>query len=371
MRVVVLGNTAKHLLTFRGPFIFATADAGHEVIAIGPHDDPGVRAAFAARGVAYDVVPFDRTARNPVADTKMTVALTRKLTEIRPDLYFGYTIKPAIYGSIAAWSARIPRRFAMVTGGGYALLGQERWQRRMMTRLIKQLYRAGLATCHGVFFQNRDDLAEFEANGLLPRRAERIVVNGSGVDLVEFPRVPMPSTKPPIVLFVGRLLREKGIVEYVDAARIVRARRPDVRFQVLGHLDPNPATVSQQMVDGWMREGVVELLGEHVDVRPFLAAATTLVLPSYREGTPRSVLEALSTGRPIITTDTPGCRETVVDEVNGYLVPPYDSISLAAAILRLLDRPDLAQMAAASRALAERKYDARLVSASMLQAMGL
>jgi len=321
--------------------------------------------------VKLDVLPFDRTTMNPLADARTVAQLVRRLRAHRPDVFFGYTIKPVIYGSIAARIARVPRRYAMVSGVGYTFLGGGDLRRRALTQLIKRLYRVALAGCTGVFFQNRDDLAEFEQIGLLPPHLQRFVVHGSGVDLAEFTPQPLP-TGAPIVLYMGRLLRDKGIIELIDAARLVRRRRPDVRFQLLGHLDKNPAAVTQDELDAWVREGVVEYLGETDDVRPYLAAATMLALPSYREGTPRSVLEALATGRPIVATDVPGCRETVVHGENGYLVPPFEAAPLADAIVRTLADPaELERMARASRALAESKYDARRVSAAMLEAMQL
>jgi glycosyltransferase involved in cell wall biosynthesis len=370
-KFVMLGNTARHLLTFRGPLLASIAAAGHDVVAIGPVEDDAVRDALAARGVRYEVLPFSRTGLNPAAEARFVAELVARLRRHRPDVFFGYTVKCVIYGGLAARLAGVPHNYSMVSGVGYTFLGQERLGRRALSTLIRQLYRVGLAGCDGVFFHNPDDLAEFARLGLLPRRARGIVVNGSGVDLDEFPAAPLPAG-PPIILFTGRLLRDKGIFELVDAARIVKARRPDVRFQLLGFLDPNPASATPADIEAWTREGVVEYLGETSDVRPYLAASTAVILPSYREGTPRSILEALATGRPAIVTDVPGCRETVVDGDNGYLVPPYDAPALADAVDRLLaDRARLDRMAARARAIAENKYDARKVSAAMRAAMNL
>ena len=308
---------------------------------------------------------------NPLKEVRTITTLASRLRSHHADVYFGYTIKPVLYGPIAATIARVPMRCVMVSGVGYTFLGQERWQRRLLSQAVRSMYRVALSLCQVVFFQNPDDLAEFEAHNLLPRHAKRVIVNGSGVDLDAYDCRPLP-TGPPLVLYAGRLLRDKGILELVEAARIVRATRPEVRFQLLGYLDPNPASITRAQVDAWVHEGLVEYLGETSDVRPYLTAATALVLPSHREGTPRSVLEALAMGRPVVVTDVPGCRETVVDGENGYLVPVRDPRALAAGILRLLSDDDkLRQMATCARALAERKYDARHVSAAMLDAMEL
>jgi glycosyltransferase involved in cell wall biosynthesis len=260
----------------------------------------------------------------------------------------------------------------MVSGLGYAFLGQESARRRALSKVVTGLYRVGLRGSRAVFFQNPDDLADFERLRLIPRGTRRVIVNGSGVDVDAFPMRPMPDDERPIVLYAGRLLRDKGIYELIDAARLLRTRRPDVRVQVLGYYDSNPACVTPAQMQAWSDEGVIEFLGETRDVRPYLEAATALVLPSYREGTPRSVLEALATGRPVVVTDVPGCRETVIDGENGYLVPPFDPEGLADGIERLLADPDrLRRMAVRARQIAEEKYDARKVSAGMLAEMGL
>ncbi len=371
MKVVLLGNTARHLLTFRGPLLFAMAEAGHQVIAIGPEEDDEVREELARGGVGFETMPLARIGLNPFEEARTIARLVGRLRGHRPDVFFGYTIKPVIYGSIAARLAGVPNRYAMVTGLGYAFLGQEQLARRALNRVVRRLYRFALSCCQVVFFQNPDDMADFERLGLIAPGSRRVLVNGSGVDLNAFRKEPLPDG-PPILLYAGRLLRDKGIFELVEAARMVRARHPEVRFRVLGATDSNPASVGTEQLEAWRREGVIEYLGEAKDVRPHLAAATALVLPSYREGTPRSVLEALATGRPVVVTDVAGCRETVIDGENGFLVPPFDPRGLADGIERLLADPArLRRMAARARAFAEAKYDARKVSAAMLAAMGL
>lgn len=370
-KVVVLGNTAKHLLTFRGPFLFAMAELGHEVVAIAPVEDPVVRVVFANKNIRFETLSLHRTSLNPISEAATIARLATRLRKHRADVFFGYTIKPVLYGSLAATLAGIPKRCVMISGLGYTFLGQDRLGRRLLSTLVRAAYRLALARCQLVFFQNPDDLEEFRTLGLLPDGVSTKIVNGSGVDLDEFGHQPMPSG-PPIVLYAGRLLRDKGIFELVEAARILRKRRPDVRVQLLGYLDRNPASVTSAQIERWTAEGIVDYLGDTADVRPFLARASVFVCPSHREGTPRSVLEALAVGRPVVVTDVPGCRETVIDGVNGVLVPAHDSDGIASGILRVLeDRATLGRMAAQSRLLAETKYDARLVSRSMVEAMGL
>jgi glycosyltransferase involved in cell wall biosynthesis len=262
--------------------------------------------------------------------------------------------------------------FAMISGLGYAFGEGGGLARALMRRLVGTLYRASLRHADGVFFQNPDDLADFQRLAIIGDRHKAIRVNGSGVDLGHYRSSP-PRLEPPTFLLIARLLKDKGIYEFVEAARRLRARHPRARFCLIGPLDPNPAAISARDLESWRAEGAIEYLGEAADVRPHLAETTAYVLPSiYREGIPRTLLEAMSTGRALITTDTPGCRETVRPGENGFLVPPGDAAALAEAIERFIARPDLAvSFGRRSRALAEELFDVRKVNAVMLEAMGL
>ncbi|MDQ3365087.1 MAG: glycosyltransferase family 4 protein [Myxococcota bacterium] len=359
------------MILFRAPLLRAMVAHGHEVIAMAADGSLAISAALGALGVEFRALPLQRAGSDPLADLRTIAFLVRELRALRPDVVFAYTIKPAIYGSIAARIAGVPRRVAMITGLGYVFRGTRTRRRRLVGAVAGALYKRALRQCHAIVFQNPDDRAEFARLGLFAPGARVEIVRGSGVDLEHYARVDLPAG-PPTFLFVGRLLRDKGIFEFVEAARQVRAVHPATRFQVLGWLDPNPAAVSQADVDGWVREGVIEYLGTTSDVRPYLAAAHALVLPSYHEGTPRSVLEAMSVGRAVVTTDAPGCRETIVDDESGLLVPVKDAAALAAAILRLVDDPALiGRLATAARTRVEELYDARHVAAQMLEIMGL
>jgi glycosyltransferase involved in cell wall biosynthesis len=371
MRVVVIGGWAPSLVLFRGSLLAAMASRGHEVIATAADGDDATRAALAAMGVAFEDLKLERAGLDPRADARTVAALVRRLRALRPDAVLGYTIKPVVWGGVAGRIAGVPHRFAMVTGLGYAFQGQDQLKRRVLAGAVRGLYRVGLAGCEAVFFQNPDDRADFDRLGLLPRRARIEVVRGSGVDVDHYAPEPLPGDAP-VFVFVGRLLREKGILDYVEAARRVRTRHPEARFLIVGGLDPNPASVTQDQVERWMLDGDIEWIGEVRDVRPHLAQASVLVLPSYREGTPRSVLEAMSMGRAVITTDVPGCRETIVDGEQGLLVPSRDPAALAAACERLLAEPRrVAAMGERGRARAVALYDARKVAGRMLEVMGL
>lgn len=370
MKVVVVGNNTQSLVNFRGPLLRGMVERGHDVTAVGPHDDPRYSEALAALGVTYRVVPLEHAGFNPFADLRYLLALRRLMLEVRPDLFLGYTIKPVIYGNLAARLARVRRRSALITGLGYAF-GDGNLKQRLVGRLIRPLYRLALAGTQVVFFQNPDDRGEFLRLGFVDE-ARAALVAGSGVDLSRFAHSD-PPPPPPVFLLIARLIREKGIDQFVGAARALKARYPEARFQLLGPLDSNPTAVTRDQVEEWQRAGIVEYLGETQDVRPYLQAASVFVLPSYyREGTPRTALEALATGRPVVTTDAPGCRETVVDGVNGFLVAPKDVGSLTAALERFLLDPGLVpSMGAASLELARTKYDVRLVNAEMLGRLGL
>ena len=371
MRIVVIGGLAPSLIKFRGPLLAAMVARGHEVVAMAADGTPAVANGLAALGVRFEPIGLQRAGLDPIADGRTLHALVRRLRALGPDLVLGYTIKPVIYGSIAARLAGVPARAAMITGMGSALTGVRTVKQRAVAAIARALYRAGLAQCRVVIFQNTDDRDELAALGALPRHARVVIVRGSGVDLAHYRPSPLPPG-PPVFLFLGRLLRDKGITEYVAAAHAVRARHPAARFRIAGWLDPNPQSLTQRELDAVVADGTIEYLGAPDDVRPHLAAAHVLALPSYREGTPRSVLEAMSMNRAVITTDAPGCRETVIDGESGLIVPVRDVGALAAAMTRLIEAPALvARLAAAGRARAVELYDAHVVAAHVLAALDL
>lgn len=372
MRIAVVGGFATSLIGFRGDMLRTMVELGHEVLAMAPEDDPAVAATLQEMGVRYRPVPLRRTGMNPVRDAATMVALARTFRAYRPDAVFAYAVKPVIYGSLAARLAGVRLRAAMITGTGSAFSGGAGWKRRLVSWLVRRLYWIGLAGVHVVFFQNPDDERLFRSLGLVGRRGQRILrVGGSGVDLTSFTPIPLPDG-PMTFLLIGRVIRDKGVAEYVEAARRVRLVRPEARFQLLGPLDVNPTAIPRAEIDRWVASGVIEYLGSTPDVRPTLALAHVCVLPSYGEGMPRSILEAMAMARPAIVTDVPGCRETVVQGRNGYLVPVRDAGALAEAMIRLIDEPGrLAEMGRQGRLLAEERFDVRAVNRMIVEAMGL
>jgi glycosyltransferase involved in cell wall biosynthesis len=367
--VVIVSGLGKSLVSFRGPLLARLVEKGHAVTAMAPEAE--APAGLAALGVAYVQLPVDRTGADPLRDLGVIARLRALLVAGNVDVVLGYNVKPMVYAMLAAAAAGVRRRYALITGLGYLFLPDGTRRQRLLSLVARPLYRAALQLASSVFVQNPDDERDLKRARLLPSRQHVVRVAGSGIDLRSFPEHPVP-TGPQRFLFVGRLLKDKGIYELAEAARRLRATHPEARVAVLGGLDPNPSSVSAEVLERWRQEGVLDYLGETSDVRPFLRECTVFVLPSYREGTPRSVLEAMATGRAVVTTDAPGCRETVVDSVNGFLVPVKDAAALCAALRRFVENPGLAaQMGAASRQLAVDKFDVEKVVSTMVEAMEL
>ena len=367
-KVVIISQYSPSLINFRGDLIRAMVELGHEVICLGP--EAGYKQPLQELGADYRQIPLHRTGLNPLKDVKTLFSLRKALKEIKPDIVFSYTVKPIVYGSIAAHMAGVRQMYAMITGLGYVFIGQT-FKQKLLTQIVAFLYRRGLKYNQVVFFQNPDDLHLFVSKSIVPKTAKPVLVNGSGVNIEKFAFAP-PKLSPVTFLLIARLIKDKGILEYVESARLLKQKYPDARFQLLGPLDINPAAITQEQLERWTKEGIIEYLGKTNDVRPYIADASVFVLPSYREGTPRSVLEAMSMGRPIITTDAPGCRETVIDGRNGFLVPVKDVDTLKSAMEKFILNPDLiVQMGEQSHIIAEEKYDVRKVNRAILQEMGL
>ena len=361
--IVLSANSDWNIANFRGGLIRGLRKAGYEPVVIAPQD-PAAEKRMRELDVERIAVPMERSGLNPLADLALLARYRRLLKRLRPAAYLGYTIKPNIYGALAAASLGVPA-IPNVSGLGTAFI-----RKGLLQRIVTTLYRFGFRRAPVVFFQNDEDRRLFIDRRIVRPNQTRLL-QGSGVDLERFAPTP-PAEGPPIFLLVGRLLRDKGVVEFMDAARMLREELPNARFQLLGPIDEgNRTAINWRELDSWVAEGVVEYLGTTDDVRPFVAAASAVVLPSYREGMPRSLLEAAAMARPLIAADVPGCRDVVDDGVNGYLCTVRDPASLASAMQRLaeLSLAERRAMGEAARRKVQEKFNEEFVVQAYLDVL--
>lgn len=357
-RLALSVNSAWNIANFRSGLIRALQEDGWEVVAIAPADEHVRRVE--ALGCRFVPLPMDASGTSPRRDLELYRRFRAILAAERPTAFLGYTIKPNVWGSLAAQRLGIPV-INNIAGLGTAFI-----RRSWLTVVARTLYRRALRRSHRVLFQNDDDLRYFVSTGLV-KASQAARVPGSGIDLERFAPRPLPPAGPqhPVrFLFIGRVLRDKGVLEFVEAARRVHAAGVAAEFALLGPLEAlNRTALSRADVERWVAEGVVQYLGVEDDVRSRIESAHCVVLPSYREGVPRTLLEAASMGRPLISTDAPGCRDVVDDGVNGYRVAVADAADLAQKCMRFAALPhdERLRMAMASRHKAEREFDERLV----------
>jgi len=381
MKIMIIASQDRSLTNFRAPLICALVARRHEVVACAPAEAPEVPGQLQTMGARFAALPMRRTGLNPFTDILTFLRLRQCIARERPDAIITVNIKPVIYGSLAAAWSGVPRIYALIPGLGSVFAeGSSVIVRAAATTL----YRLALRRCRVVFAQN-PDIAEFLLKVRAVRPGQIVTVRGSGVDLARYQYAPVRTEGRVSFLLLARLLKDKGICEYVEAARSLKAQFPHAEFRMAGPTDPNPNGIPLETVSGWHNEGVIEYLPFQNDVRPLLEACTVYVLPSYYpEGIPRSVLEAMAVGRPIITTNAIGCRETVrkiagstekagiIRGENGFLVPMRSAKDLTEAMRALATDPALVQqMGRRSREIVEAEFDAEKVSQSMIAAMGL
>jgi glycosyltransferase involved in cell wall biosynthesis len=371
--IAIVCSYTPSLLNFRFRLLKAMVDNGHRVVAFGPEDDGPTIDRLTAIGVQFTKIPMARAGLSPIEDLRTFTALVGALRSLSPDMVLCYTMKPVIYGLIAARLVGVKRRHALMTGLGY-VFSDDRSNPRLpqIRRIATWLYRIALQGDGRVFVYNSADAEDIRAGRMVSPVERMLSVPGSGIDLDRFAAVPVPEGQP-VFLMIARLLRDKGVREFVEAAAQLRARGSQARFQLLGPQDPSPLAIQPGELARWEQDGTIDYLGETKDVRPYLAAATVFVLPSYyREGLPHSILEATATGRAIITTDLPGCRDAVTAGENGILIPPRDPAALADAMQRFIDQPELAaSMGTRSREIARSRFDVERVNRLLLAEMGL
>jgi glycosyltransferase involved in cell wall biosynthesis len=357
LHVCLVCNTAWAMHTYRPGLIRALLAQGARVTILAPRDR--TFAELQALGAVCVDISIASKGTNPLADLNTLRVLWRQYRVLGPDLVFHYTIKPNIYGSLAAALARV-KSIAVTTGLGYVFIRPS-----LAAKVAKQLYKLAFRFPREVWFLNPDDQQTFLRAGLLPSPERGYLLNSEGIDLEQFPLTPLANGKTHFdFLLVGRLLWDKGVAEYAAAARLLKARYPQARFQLLGPVGvANPSAIPLQQVEQWVAEGVLQWLGETQDVRPYLSAADCVVLPSYREGMPRTLLEASALGRPIVATRVPGCRDVVEEGVTGLLCEARDSDDLAAKMAQMLELPaaERTRMGELGRARMQAEFDERLV----------
>lgn len=366
-KIVISINTSWNIFNFRLGLVKELIGRGYEVIALAPKDEYSSK--LEEIGCTFIHLPMDTNGTNPVRDAVLLSRYYAILRSIRPAAFLGFTIKPNIYGSIAAHLLGIP------VVNNIAGLGATFISRNYMTRIVSLMYRVALRSSHHVFFQNPDDRILF-LKERLARNENSSVIPGSGLNLKNF-QPPQPSSsqgRPFRFLLVARMLRDKGIEEFANAARLLRARHPGVDCQLLGFVNAaNSNAISMEQLRAWEAEGILRYLGKTEDVRPYLADADCVVLPSYREGVPRSLLEAAAMARPLVATDVAGCREAVDDGSNGLLCKVRDAEDLAAKMTQIVEMSDEARaaMGQAGRRKVEEEFDENIVIQRYLQTLDM
>jgi len=371
--IVIACDLLSTFARFRLPLAKEMIRRGYRLRVIGSRVDSQAEMEILACGIDVEVVSMDRTGLNLLADLAYWRKLRSRLVELKPDVLFAYQAKAAVYSSLAAASVPNCKRHVLFPGLGFLFSESASTKKRFLRRFAVLLYRRAFREIDTAFFQNTEDVKTLEAYRVFNPSVNRIVVNGSGVPLDEFAFCPSAS-EPIRFTMATRLLRTKGVYHFAEAAKELKAKHGDcVQFDLLGPVDSNPSAVSAEAVAQWHDAGYLTYHGSVHDVRPYLQQTSVFVLPSfYMEGTPRSILEAMSMGRAIITSNSRGCRDTVSDGVNGYLVKPQSTASLIEAMTRFIEKPELiAQMGKSSRKMAEEKYDVNDVVSQMLGSMGL
>lgn len=364
MHILMTVNAAWNIWNFRRSVLEALIEDGYRVTVLAPSDNSV--ADLEALGAKFHPLDMNVKGLSPLADLKLVRRFKRIFQSKRPDIILGFTIKNNIFGAMAARQLGIPF-VPNVTGLGTAFLSGG-----PLRMIAEGLYRRAFSKLPMVFFQNDDDRKVFVNRRLVQSRSAHLLP-GSGIDLVRFASTAMPPAETPTVfLMIARLLRDKGVMEFVEAARKVRAHRPEVQFRLLGAVGPeNRSAIDAKTVQGWVAEGQIEYMGTANDVRPAIAEACCVVLPSYREGAPRTLIEAAAMARPVIATDVPGCRVVVDHDVSGFLCEARSGDSLTAAMERFLAlSPEMrTAMGQAGRAKMEREYDQAIVVAAYRKAI--
>lgn len=368
MIIAVLSSHTPSLYWFRMDMMKMFREKGHTVYALGNEAENKWDLGFCKNGINYRQIDVKRNGTNPLADLKSLRSIKKALKEIKPDKIFTYQAKTIIYGTVAANKLGITEVYPLIAGLGSLFLNDG-----LKTKIIRKIliteYKYSMRKCKTVFFQNTDDDKAFRKAKAINKQ-KTVFLNGSGVNLDKFSVQQMPDKFG--FLCISRLIRDKGIYEYLKACEIIKKNNPDVRCMLVGPFDSNPSSLRPEELQRFIDEGIVEYFGEKKNVVPYLAQCSVYVLPSYREGTPKTVLEAMACCRAVITTDAPGCRETVDHNVNGLLVPVKSVEKLAEAMQFMIDNPNrVAEMAAEGRKKAVESFDVNKVNGTICQTMNI
>lgn len=367
MKIMVLSSHTPSLMWFRLDMMLEFKRYGCEVVAVGNEDESEWAGKFKDSGIVYRCVFIQRNGTNPLKDLKTLKSLRKIIQEEKPDKIFAYNAKTIIYGGLAAYKEKI-ETYSLIAGLGSVFMGSG-FKNKIIQWILKHEYRKSLKYSHNVFFQNGDDVDVFVKNKMVEEK-KVVMLHGSGVNLDKFKVQSLPREFG--FLYIGRLIRDKGIFEYLEACKEVKTKYSDIRCLLVGPFDSNPTALTKQELQPYIDDGIIEYFGEQKDVRPFLAQCNVFVLPSYREGTPKTVLEAMASYKAIITTDAPGCRETVYDGENGFLVPIKNSAELAKRMAELYENPTLIdKMATYGRRMAEQLFDVKKVNDVIVSTMKL
>lgn len=359
MKILLIGNQSSTIILFRKKLIEQLVSRGVQVHVLVMDNDRGNFQQISTFGAIPEQYKFSRSGMNPVSDLVNTIALSKKIRHINPEVVFCFFPKPVIFGTLAAKFAGVKNVYNLLEGLGFcytAHLKKESFKKQVLRAIQTFLYKLTLPRAKKVLFLNRDDYQDLVLENNI-KISESEVIGGIGVDLKDY-SYNKPDTTIIHFGMVSRLLVEKGVREFVQAAKIVKSKFPDVKFSIAGAIDDNPGGITREQLNVWKQEGHVEFLGQISDVKSYLSELSVFVLPSYREGIPRSTQEAMSIGRAIITTDVPGCRETIIHGLNGLMVPPWNVEALASAMTSLIADPDqIVSMGMESRRMAEEKFD--------------
>ena len=355
-RLLIVANTSWYLYNFRFGLINELLARQYEVSTLAPEDEFSDK--LKRDGCQYIQLEMDNKGLNPIKDLMMKRRLSKIYREVNPDLILHYTVKPVLYGSMAAGKLGI-QFVNNITGLGTAFI-----KRNWVTWLVKRLYRLSQEKADYIFFQNADDRELFEKEKLIPNNVPQEVIPGTGIDIEHFHVRPYPESHPFTFLLIARMLWDKGVAEFVEAAREIKFQFSNAHFQLLGFLDvKNRTAISRDQIEAWEKEGVIEYLGVTEDIREYIEKSDCVVLPSYREGLPRALLEASAMGRPILATDVTGCREIVEDGVNGYLCKARNASDLAEKMKDMikLSLHERREMGLKGREKIEREFDEQII----------